>query len=298
VYTPYCLLPALNNKEVILADNPYLPLPVRIEQITVETEDKNLRTFKLVFLNKEDEEPFTYTPGQFCEISIAGHGEIPIGIASSPTEKGFLMFTVNKTGVVTRYIHNMKEGDIIGVRGPLGNWYPWEKMEGKNVVVIGGGFAFTTLRSSIVYMLHPENRNRFKDITVVYGARSPGLLLYREELAEWEKRDDINVHITVDATDDPNWKYNVGFVPTITEQKITTSEDSYALVCGPPIMIKFTQPVLEKVGFIPEQIIMSLEMRMKCGIGICGRCNIGDKYVCKDGPVFSLAQLNELPKEY
>ena len=281
-----------------MADNSYLPLPVRIEQITIETEDKNLRTFKLIFLNKEDEENFTYTPGQFCEISIAGQGEIPIGIASSPTETGFLMFTINKTGVVTRYIHNMKEGDIIGVRGPLGNWYPWEMMEGKNVVVIGGGFAFTTLRSSIVYMLHPENRNRFKDITVVYGARSPGLLLYREELAEWEKRDDINVHITVDATDDPNWQYNIGFVPTITEQKITTSEDSYALVCGPPIMIKFTQPVLEKVGFTPEQIIMSLEMRMKCGIGICGRCNIGDKYVCKDGPVFSLAQLNELPKEY
>ena len=287
-----------NNKEVILLDNPYLPLPVRIEQINVETEDKNLRTFKLMFLNKEDEETFTYTPGQFCEISIPGHGEIPIGIASSPTETGFLMFTINKTGVVTKYIHNMKEGDIIGVRGPLGNWYPWEMMEGKNVVVIGGGFAFTTLRSSIVYMLHPENRNRFKDITVVYGARSPGLLLYREELAEWEKRADINVHITVDGTDDPDWQYNVGFVPTITEQKITTSEDSYALVCGPPIMIKFTQPVLEKVGFSPEQIIMSLEMRMKCGIGICGRCNIGDKYVCKDGPVFSLAQLNELPKEY
>jgi len=281
-----------------LLDNPYLPLPVRIEQITVETEDKNLRTFKLMFLNKEDGENFTYTPGQFCEISIPGHGEIPIGIASSPTESGFLMFTINKTGVVTRYIHNMKEGDIIGVRGPLGNWYPWEMMEGKNVVVIGGGFAFTTLRSSITYMLHPENRNRFKDITVVYGARSPGLLLYREELAEWEKRDDINVHITVDSTDDPDWQYNVGFVPTITEQKITTSEDSYALVCGPPIMIKFTQPVLEKVGFSPEQIIMSLEMRMKCGIGICGRCNIGDKYVCKDGPIFSLAQLNELPKEY
>ncbi len=298
MHTSYCLLPTLNNKEVILADNSYLPLPVRIEQITIETEDKSLRTFKLIFLNKEDEENFTYTPGQFCEISIAGQGEIPIGIASSPTETGFLMFTVNKTGVVTRYIHNMKEGDIIGVRGPLGNWYPWEAMEGKNVIVIGGGFAFTTLRSSIVYMLHPENRNRFKDITVVYGARSPGLLLYREELAEWEKRDDINVHITVDATDDPNWQYNIGFVPTITEQKITTSEDSYALVCGPPIMIKFTQPVLEKVGFTPEQIIMSLEMRMKCGIGICGRCNIGDKYVCKDGPVFSLAQLNELPKEY
>ncbi len=281
-----------------MLDNPYLPRPVRIEEVTIETEDKNLRTFKLVFLNKEDEEQFSYTPGQFCELSVAGQGEIPIGIASSPTEKGFLLFTINRTGVVTKFIHNMKEKDTMGIRGPLGNWFPWEVMEGKNVVVIGGGFAFTTLRSSIVYMLHPENRNRFKDITIVYGARSPGLLLYKKELTEWEKRDDINVHITVDSTDDPEWKYNVGFVPTITEQKITTSEDSYALVCGPPIMIKFTQPVLEKVGFTPEQIIMSLEMRMKCGIGICGRCNIGDKYVCKDGPVFSLAQLNELPNEY
>jgi sulfhydrogenase subunit gamma (sulfur reductase) len=286
------------SKEVQLSDNPYLPCPARIEEIVTETEDRNLKSFKLVFLHKSDEEQFHHMPGQFCEISIAGQGEIPIGIASSPTEKGFLLFTVNKTGVVTRYLHNMKEGDIVGVRGPLGNWYPWDAMEGKNVVVIGGGFAFTTLRSSIVYMLHPENRARFNDIIVVYGARSPGLLLYREELSEWEKRDDVDVHITVDATDDPEWRYNIGFVPTITEQKITTSEHSYALVCGPPIMIKFTQPVLEKAGFTPEQIIMSLEMRMKCGIGICGRCNIGDQYVCKDGPVFSLAQLNGLPREY
>jgi len=281
-----------------LNNNPYLPYPVRIEEIITETDDYNLKSFKLAFLNEEHGQQFNYIPGQFCEISIAGKGEIPIGIASSPTEKGFLLFTVNKAGVVTRYLHNMKEGDMVGVRGPLGNWFPWETMEGKNVVVIGGGFAFTTLRSSIVYMLHPDNRDKFKDITVVYGARSPGLLLYKKELWDWEKRDDVKVHITVDATEDPEWQYNVGFVPTITQQKITTSENTYALVCGPPIMIKFTQPVLEKVGFMPEQIIMSLEMRMKCGIGICGRCNIGDKYVCKDGPVFSLAQLNELPNEY
>ncbi|MBL7173704.1 MAG: FAD/NAD(P)-binding protein [Desulfobacteraceae bacterium] len=279
-------------------ENPYLPYPVRIDKIITETEDRNLKTFKFVFLNPEDEEKFAYTPGQFAELSIAGKGEIPIGIASSPTEKGFVTFTVNKTGVVTTYLHNMNEGDVMGIRGPLGIWYPWDEMEGKNVVIVGGGFAFTTLRSSIIYMIDPANRSKFKDITVVYGARTPGMLLYKDELAQWEQRDDINMHITVDGTDDPDWKYNIGFVPTITEQKITSADNAIAIVCGPPIMIRFTQPVLEKLGFPSERIILSLEMRMKCGIGICGRCNIGDQYVCKDGPVFSLAQLKEMPSEY
>ena len=278
--------------------NPYLPCPVRIDKIITETEDRNLKTFKLVFLTPEDEDKFAYIPGQFAELSIPGKGEIPIGIASSPTEKGFVSFTVNRVGLVTTHLHNMKEGDVMGIRGPLGNWYPWEEMEGKNVIIIGGGFAFTTLRSSIIYMLNPENRSKFKDITVVYGARSPGMLLYRDELAQWEKRDDLNMHITVDATDDPDWKYNVGFVPTITEQKITSADNAIAIVCGPPIVIRLTQPILENLGFPSERIIFSLEMRMKCGIGMCGRCNIGDKYVCKDGPVFSLAQLKEMPAEY
>ena len=286
------------EREMNRMDNPYLPYPVRVEQIVTETEDLKLKTFKLVFLNPEDEKKFKYMPGQFAELSVAGKGEIPIGIASSPTEKGFLSFTVNEVGLVTTHLHMMKEGYVMGVRGPMGNWYPWKEMEGKNVVIIGGGFAFTTLRSSIVYMLHPENRPKFKDIVVVYGARSPGLLLYKEELAAWEKRDDIQMHITVDATNDPGWKYNVGFVPAITKQKITSSENAVAIVCGPPIMIKFTQPVLEELGFAPERIILSLEMRMKCGIGMCGRCNIGDKFVCKDGPVFSLAQLKQMPPEY
>lgn len=278
--------------------NPYLPYPVKIDDIVVETEDRNLKTFKFVFLNPEDEANFKYMPGQFAELSVPGKGEIPIGIASSPTEKGFVTFTVNKVGVVTTFLHNMKVGDIMGIRGPLGNWYPWEEMEGKNVVIIGGGFAFTTLRSSIVYMLHPDNRHKFGKITVVYGARNPGLLLYKQELMEWERRDDIEMHITVDATDDPNWKYNVGFVPAITEQKVKSSENAYAIVCGPPVMIKFTQPVLEKLGFPPERIILSLENRMKCAIGMCGRCNVGDQFVCKDGPVFTLAKLRTLPPEY
>ena len=279
--------------------NPYLPYPVRIDEIIIETEDKNLKTFKLVFLNPDDQAKFDYRSGQFAELSVTGKGEIPIGIASSPTEKGHLKFTVNKVGLVSSSLHAMKAGDIMGVRGPLGNWFPWEEMEGKNVVIIGGGFAFTTLRSSIVYMLDSANRSKFKDIHVIYGARSPGMLLYRDELAAWEQRDDINVHITVDATDAPDWEYNTGFVPTITEQKAPPGNaETYAIVCGPPIMIKFTQPVLDNLGYDADHIIMSLENRMKCGIGMCGRCNIGSVFVCEDGPVFTLAQLDRMPKEY
>ena len=278
--------------------NPYLPYPVRIESIVTESEDRNQKTIKLVFLNPEDEAKFKYTPGQFAELSVPGLGEIPIGIASSPTEKGYIMFTVNKVGKVSTHLHNMKAGDIMGVRGPMGNWYPWDTLEGKNLVIIGGGFAFTTLRSSIVWMLDPANRSKYGNIDVVYGARMPGLLLYRDELAAWEQRDDINMHITVDGTTDPNWKYNVGFVPTITKQKAPPADNSYAIICGPPIMIKFTLPVLTELGYPPDRIISSLEMRMKCGIGICGRCNIGTEYVCKDGPVFTLEQLSKMPNEY
>ncbi|MEN8243375.1 MAG: FAD/NAD(P)-binding protein [Thermodesulfobacteriota bacterium] len=278
--------------------NPYVPYPVRIDDIEVATEDKSLKTFKFVFLNDGDEEKFAYEAGQFAELSVPGIGEIPIGIASSPVEKGFVKFTVFKAGVVTSHLHNMQEGDIMGIRGPMGNWYPWDLLEGKNILIVGGGFAFTTLRSSIVYMLDPENRSRFGDIDVVYGARTPGMLLYKDELVAWEKRDDINMHLTIDAPSE-GWEYNVGFTPPITEQKAPQGDDdTYAIVCGPPIMIKFTLPVLEKLGYAHDHIIMSLENRMKCGFGMCGRCGIGKELVCKDGPVFTLDQINKTPKEY
>lgn len=277
--------------------SPYIPIPMTISKISMETEDKMIKTFDLVFQNKGDEENFRYIPGQFAELSVLGKGESPIGIASSPTEKGFLRFTVMKVGVVTTTLHNMVEGDVVGIRGPLGNCYPIETFTGKNVVIIGGGFAFTTLRSLTVYMIHPDNRKKFGDITVIYGARSPGMLIYKDELKEWEKRDDLKLYVTVDKGDE-NWNGREGFVPAVTKEVAPSSKDAYAVICGPPIMIKFTLPVMKELGFSSETIINSLEMRMKCGIGKCGRCNIGSKYVCKDGPVFTLAQLEKMPKEF
>lgn len=277
--------------------NPYLPYPVRIDEVLVETDDRMIKSFRLVFLDEADAEAFQFAPGQFAELSLAGKGEIPIGIASSPTEVGYLLFTVNKAGVVTTALHTMAAGEIMGVRGPLGRGFPMDQFEGKNVVFIGGGFAFTTLRSTLQYMLNEENRERFGDITVIYGARRPGLLLYKETLKEWEDRDNIQTYYTVDAAAD-GWRGRVGFVPAVTEEVAPSAKDAYAIVCGPPIMIKFTMPVLTKLGFTPEQIIMSLENRMKCGIGVCGKCNTGPKYVCKDGPVFTLEELNQIPAEF
>lgn len=277
--------------------NPYLPLPMKLVKNFTETEDKLIHTFTLQYLSEEDEKSFPYMPGQFAELCVFGKGEAPFGIASSPTEPGFLSFSVAKVGVVSTALHMMEEGTVVGVRGPLGNYYPVEELKGKNLVIIGGGFAFTTLRSLATYMLQPDHRGDYGDLTLIYGARNPGLLLYKEELAEWEKRSDINLVTTIDRPVE-GWNGNVGFIPAITEKVAPSAENTYAIICGPPAMIKFTMPVLEKLGFPPERTIMSLENRMKCGIGMCGRCNVGGKYVCKDGPVFTRAQLNELPNEY
>lgn len=275
--------------------NTYVPFPMKVEKIVIEDPDKMLRTYDLVFSNEEDKEEFKFMPGQFCEFSILGKGESPFGIASSPTEEDILKFTVNRTGSVTNEIHYLQEGDEVGIRGPLGNFYPVEKFKGENIVIIGGGFAFTTLRSLLVYIL--QNRGDYGEVTVIYGVRNPDLFIYKDELAIWDTRDDLKLYLTIDKSVD-DWDKMVGFVPTVTEEIAPDPEKSWAVVCGPPIMIKFTLPVLLKLGFPDERIYTSLERRMKCGIGKCGRCNIGSKYICIDGPVFSYAELKEIPEEF
>ncbi len=274
--------------------NIYMPIPVRVKSIRSESDDRTLRTFDLEFVHEDD--AFDYMPGQFCQLSIPGVGEGPFGIASSPTEKGFLRFTVNRVGVLTTALHYLREGDEIGIRGPLGNYYPVDEFRGKNVVIVSGGFALTTLRSLTVYLRDPANRGDFGDITLIYGARRPGLMIYRDELEVWEKEDDIAVYLTIDQAVE-GWDKMVGFVPTVTKEISPSSKDAWVMLCGPPIMIKYTLPTLAELGFPPERIYTSLERRMKCGIGKCGRCNIGSKYICLDGPVFSFAEIEKIPEE-
>jgi len=283
-------------------ENPYIPMPVEVINIATEVDTGEIKTLRLAFVNKEDEEKFLYLPGQFAELSIYGKGESPIGIASAPTDKGYLEFTIQRAGtvvpgLVTSALHDLEVGAQIGIRGPLGNPWPIGFLEGKNVVVVGGGFAFTTLRSLINYMLHGDNRKRFGNITVIYGARTPGLLCYKDELTGWEQRDDMQTFITVDKGDE-SWQGREGFVPTVCKEVAPSPQNAVTVICGPPIMIRFTLPVFFELGFAKENILTSLEMRMKCGIGKCGRCNVGSKYVCKDGPVFSLAELDTLPRDF
>ncbi len=277
--------------------NPYLPIPVRIERVTVENDAQDLKTFDLAFVEEALRANWRFVPGQFGFLSIAGVGEAPFGIASAPHER-LLKFTVKRVGSFTTALHELTEGAVIGLRGPFGNWYPFDLMKGRDVVIVSGGFSFTTLRATIAHLLLPENRGDVGEITVVYGARSPGELLYKEELKVWEGRSDIKLVLCVDRKNGADWPRIEGLVPNVLQDVAPAANNAVALVCGPPIMLKFTHPVLEKLGFLPERVFLSLENRMKCGIGKCGHCNVGPKYVCKDGPVFAYAELRQLPREY
>ncbi|MHC5054536.1 MAG: FAD/NAD(P)-binding protein [Planctomycetota bacterium] len=282
-------------------ENPYVPYPVTVSDIRIENDAKDLKTFTLTFDEPRDREKYDFVCGQFGMLSLYGAGECPIGIASSPLDGDFIQFTVKRydSGVVTSSLHALETGAAMGVRGPYGNGYPMKELEGKDLVIVGGGFAFTTLRSTIRWVLDPSNRSEYGKMTVVYGARSPGELLYKDELAGWEASPDIDMHVTVDKGDD-EWTSagkTEGFVPAVLERAAPSAEGAVLLICGPPIMLKFTIPVCLKLGFGSEQIIESLEMRMSCGIGKCGKCNIGDKYVCKHGPVFTCRELEGMPKE-
>ena len=275
--------------------NIYLPYLMRIAKITNEA--PAVKTFRLEFVNPEEAANFEFHTGQFGMYSAFGEGESTFCIASSPTRKGYIECTFRAVGRVTTALATKEEGDVIGFRGPCGNLFPLEQWRGRNLLFIAGGIALPPLRSVIWNCL--DQRDWFEKITVVYGARSVADLVYKHELQDWETRPDIDLVVTVDpGGETTDWKGKVGFVPHVVEQLAPPSENTVAIVCGPPIMIKFTLPLLEKLGFTPDAVYTTLENRMKCGHGKCGRCNTGTSFICKDGPVYTLAQLRELPAEY
>ncbi len=275
--------------------NLYVPYRMRIAKVTEEA--PGVKTFRLEFVDEQEGQRFSFKAGQFGEYSVYGEGESTFCIASSPTRKGYIECTFRQTGRVTSALADRDEGDIIGFRGPYGNIFPIDQWHGKKLLFIAGGIALPPMRCVIWNCL--DLRDKYGDVTIIYGARTVADLVYKHELAEWGSRSDVKLFTTVDpGGETPDWKGRVGFVPTILEQVAPSAENTIAIVCGPPIMIKLTMPVLAKLGFTPEQIYTTLENRMKCGVGKCGHCNVGKVFVCKDGPVFTMAQLKDLPPEY
>ena len=272
-------------------------MPELMEVIGTQQHTPDVKSVKIRFQDPAAAEKFSFRVGQFGMFSLFGQGECTFNICSSSNWKDFIEFCFRRTGKVTEGLWAIDKNDTIGFRGPYGNSYPVEKWSGKNLIFIGGGIAMPPIRCAIWYAL--ENREEFGDITIVYGARTVADLVFAEELDRWAEYDRVRVIQCVDpGGETPEWKGEVGLIPNVLAAANLPAGNTAALVIGPPIMIKFTLPVLTELGFPPERIISSLEMRMKCGIGICGRCNIGTEYVCKDGPVFTLEQLSRLPSEY
>lgn len=261
----------------------------------IRKDTPDVKTFRVVGL--DGKKLFEHKPGQCAMVSIPGVGECMFSITSSPTNLEFMEFSIKKCGCVTEVIHAIEEGQQITVRGPYGNPFPveGEDFKGRDLLFIAGGIGLAPLRSVINYVRH--YRQNYGKVVVVYGARSKDDLVDIEEIRnEWQNEPNFDVYLTIDREQE-GWDGHVGFVPAYVKE-LGLDPTMTAVLCGPPIMIKFTLAGLLELGFGKERVYTTLELKMKCGIGKCGRCNVGDKFVCKDGPVFRMDQLDELPDEY
>ncbi|MGV8147241.1 MAG: FAD/NAD(P)-binding protein [Alkaliphilus sp.] len=278
--------------------NQLVPKIATIKKIAEETSSADVKTFYVEFDCPKERAEFKNMPGQCAMISVLGVGESMISITSSPTRPDPLEFSIKKMGKVTSALHDFSEGQKIGIRGPYGNHFPVDDWFGKDLVFIGGGIGLAPLRSVINYCI--DKKENYGSITIIYGSRSPADLCFKQELFEnWTSIEGVKVHLTVDKVEEgEKWDKSIGFVPQYLEQINPSSNNAIAITCGPPIMIKYVLESLKKMKFEDEQIITTLELKMQCGVGYCGRCNIGDKYVCIDGPVFSYKQIKEMPQEF
>lgn len=272
--------------------------PARMEVLEVRQHTSDVKSMKIRFREPERAESFRFRVGQFGIFSAFGYGESVFNICSSSSWKDHIEFCFRRVGSVTEALWKTDVGDTIGFRGPYGNAYPVNEWRGKNLIFLGGGIAMPPIRCAIWYAL--ENRQDFGDIAIVYGARTVGDLVFTDELVEWSKHERTRVIQCVDpGGETPDWRGEVGFVPSVFEKSgIAADANSVVLVIGPPIMIKVTMKLLTAMGVPPANVYTSLENRMKCGVGKCGRCNAGPMYVCKEGPVFSIQQLNSMPADY
>lgn len=272
-----------------MSDNPYIPINVTLEEVIKET--PNIKTF--VF---RPEKAFKFDAGQFVELMVPGFGEAPFTPSSSPAVTEKLEITIMCVGRVTQRLHEIELGTKLGIRGPLGKPYPLDKFRGKEVLIVGGGVGLAPLRALLFALF--ENISAYKKIIVRYGARTPNDLVYRNALLDgWGNKNQIDLMVTVDKRDE-TWKGHEGVVTTILEKNKLRSDvkNGVAVVCGPPIMMKFTTLKLLELGYTPDRIFLSMEKNMSCGIGKCGHCRLGTYYACKDGPVFSYEQIKCLPK--
>jgi sulfhydrogenase subunit gamma (sulfur reductase) len=275
--------------------NPYLPQKAEIVEIIQETtSDLDIKTYKLKFT---DGHKMDFMPGQFVELSIPGVGEAPFGFASSPLNTEYIDLSIKRVGYLTEAVHNLSPGSAVWIRGPFGNTFPVKDMEGSKILIIAGGLGLAPLRPLILYMLDNQNRDKYLGIKMLLAARSTGDFIYRREYDQWEKAKDTKIIKTIDNPED-GWDGKVGFPHNLIGEMDIDINNTYAVLCGPPIMIKFVSAKLVELGMPREKILTTLEMRMTCGVGKCGKCNIGHQYVCIDGPVFNMAQLSEMPNEY
>jgi sulfhydrogenase subunit gamma (sulfur reductase) len=274
------------------ADNIYQPSLARIVRILPQIEDHRL--FQLRFEDPGTRQSFTYRPGQFVELSVIGTGEAPISISSSPTRPGVIELCVRKIGRVTETLFRLPLNSLVGLRGPYGNGFPVAEMEKNNLLIIAGGLGMAPLRSLLWYAL--DNRSKFKEIILMFGAKISEEMLFKYELLSLLDRTDMKCLLTVDKDEEGIWPAQVGVVTRLFDAVEVDPRITYATVCGPPIMYKFVLRKLLERNFSKDRILMSLERRMKCGVGKCGHCSIGYKYTCIDGPIFTYWDAINLPE--
>jgi len=277
----------------VVTANPFIPYSATLIKVTDLTPDIKLHNLQLNDSALQDK--FDYKPGQFAFLSAYGVGEAPFGFVSLAYQESGIEFAVRRIGTVTRALHELEPGAKIGVRGPFGNHFPLEDYKGKNILIIGGGIGMAPLRPVINFIL--DHRDDYGDLLIINGARTPKDLVFTNEFDTWSKAPRTRLELTVDRSDN-KWQGRVALVPEVVKELKPSPVNTIAITCGPPIMIRFVLVRLKELKFANEQIVTTLEQKMKCGMGKCARCNVGDKYVCQDGPVFTFDQISKFLEQY